>query len=254
MRNLAAGRAASRRYYAAHREEIRLRLAGRHIRGTADYETQRRYCATSRQRARERRASLELSIPERRCACGCGGVTQIADRTVEKWGWVKEERKPVLKGHGRHRSDPVLRFWSYVDRTGDCWIWTGSRLRGRYGLFRVVPSEPMRRTHCVSWEWANGIAVPEGVGVLHKCDNPPCVNPAHLFLGTQLDNMRDCRAKGRMPLGEQRHSAKLTAEKVKEIRSLVSSGRSMSSVARDFGVSAPTIRAIVRGERWRWVA
>lgn len=151
--------------------------------------------------------------------------------------------------------DPIERFWVYVDKTPTCWLWTGS-VAGRYGIFRPVASETMVRAHRYSWEISNG-PIPDGLGALHNCpggDNPLCVNPAHLFLGTQLDNMSDCSRKGRMPRGEQRSSAKLTVEDVRRIRNAVRSGQSMQSLAREFGVSGPTVQSIVHRRKWAWVA
>lgn len=89
------------------------------------------------------------------------------------------------------------RFWKYVDKTHGCWEWSGSLDNFGYGQFSIGRS-PKRRTikaHRWSWENSNGPTV--GMCVLHRCDNRKCVNPAHLFLGTRSDNMRDMHAKGR---------------------------------------------------------
>lgn len=96
----------------------------------------------------------------------------------------------------------IARFWARVNKEGPvhpvlgtrCWEWTGCRVRGYGQLFRA-PGTP-DRTHRISWELAHG-AIPPGMYVCHKCDNPPCVNPEHLFVGTSSDNHRDCVAKGR---------------------------------------------------------
>jgi hypothetical protein len=110
---------------------------------------------------------------------------------------------------GRQRMRPIAeRFWSKVDRDGPvpvhqpdlgpCWRWTGS-VSGRYGHGEIGAGrrgEGNRKAHRVSWEIHRG-PIPEGVQVLHRCDNGLCVNPEHLRLGTQGDNMRDMSAKGR---------------------------------------------------------
>lgn len=100
---------------------------------------------------------------------------------------------------------PASRFWAKVWKTAGCWWWMGSRGTGSkkcfYGDFRVGGGTRARTihksAHRAAWEFTFG-PIPAGLSVLHHCDNPPCVNPAHLFLGTQTDNMRDASAKGRM--------------------------------------------------------
>lgn len=96
------------------------------------------------------------------------------------------------------RSDVPASFWQKVDKgTEDgCWIWTGARHRKGYGRFAVANRRKVY-AHRYSWELAHG-PIPDGLFVLHRCDNPPCVNPGHLFLGTNQDNMRDAAAKGRL--------------------------------------------------------
>lgn len=99
------------------------------------------------------------------------------------------------------------RFWSKVDRGGGpdaCWLWTAHKTRGGYGQLRVDGHQAT--AHRVSWELAHG-PIPPGHGyhgtcVLHRCDNPPCCNPSHLFLGTNADNMADMKAKGRQARGD----------------------------------------------------
>ena len=146
------------------------------------------------------------------------------------------------------------RFWSKVDKTDTCWNWTASRFWHGYGCFGVKEGEKYktRYAHRVAYEEVVG-PIPDGLFVLHKCDNRGCVRPDHLFLGTQLDNMRDCSRKGRKPgvprFGEQNPQSKLTADDVKEIRRI---GKSMSQqkIANMFGVSQTLIGLILRGKSW----
>ena len=106
--------------------------------------------------------------------------------------------------------------------------------------------------HRISWALENG-PVPEGMMVLHSCDNPGCVNPAHLFLGTHFDNMRDMVAKKRQARGESVYRSKLTAEDVREIRQLIAIGRSHGGIAREYGVLRTAIGNINTGYTWAWL-
>lgn len=111
------------------------------------------------------------------------------------------------------------------------------------------------RAHRLSWELVNG-PIPKGIAVCHVCDNPPCVNPAHLFLGTQAENVSDMVAKGRArggpPSGELHPKAKLTREAVVAIRARYSAGGiSLQSLADEHGVSKKTVLNVVKGRIWR---
>ena len=110
---------------------------------------------------------------------------------------MTEERIGAFIPQGR--KDPRVRFWSFVEPRGDCWEWTGATHGGGYGKFcyRAAPKVMLQRTaHRISWEMLYG-PVPDGLLVCHSCDNPPCVRPNHLFLGTHAANMRDMKQKGR---------------------------------------------------------
>lgn len=140
----------------------------------------------------------------------------------------------------------VSRFWSRVEKRDRCWLWSGCRVRG-YGHLRV--GGVLVRAHRFAWEVAFG-PVPPGHSVCHHCDNPACVNPGHLFLGTHAENMRDMAIKGRScpwP-GESNPRAKLTADEVAEIRRRPDP---RSTLAREFGVSLSLISAIRNRRVWR---
>lgn len=149
------------------------------------------------------------------------------------------------------------RFWNKVDIRGpdDCWEWTGGRAHKLpYGLFRVSkdPKASPKPAHRVSWQLTNG-PIPEGMFVCHHCDNPPCVNPAHLFLGTPADNLIDMRAKGRGPKpirGEAMPTSKVTADDVREIRQRVAAGEMQSELALEFGLTKSGINRIWLRHTW----
>lgn len=130
------------------------------------------------------------------------------------------------------------RFWQRVSIGGinECWWWQGHKRADGYGIFKGFSGRKDRRAHRYSYEQFVG-PITNGLHVLHRCDNPPCVNPKHLFLGTQADNTRDMHNKGR----DRRYfekNRKLTSEQVQEILMSVESG---SVLGRKFGVSASTI-------------
>lgn len=144
------------------------------------------------------------------------------------------------------------RFWSKVVRGSACWEWTGARTRRGYGKFgEGGRSGRTVEAHRMAWRLTHG-DIPDGMCVCHRCDNPLCVNPDHLFLGTHLDNMRDMRAKDRGARGERHGSAKLTAHDVWQIKRIYATGcRSEYKLAKQFGVYPSHIHSIVSGSKWR---
>jgi hypothetical protein len=138
-------------------------------------------------------------------------------------------------------------FWSRVTKGGkdDCWEWCGAigKTRG-YGMFQFGGS-PVA-AHRASWMIHKGV-IPADIYVLHRCDNPPCVNPNHLFLGTNQDNYDDRDAKGRVAHGERAAKAKLTESQVLAIRK---SDESDAALGRVYGVHASTIRCARSGFKW----
>ena len=183
--------------------------------------------------------------------CGDAFTTQAA--------WVK---RGGGKYCGRACADAAPRpqrvnlaehFWTRVDKNGPphpyqphlgpCWLWTGARYDTGYGE-AAVNSRP-RGAHRVAWELTNG-AIPLGQLVCHSCDNPPCCNPAHLFLSTDAGNALDKVKKGRAP-------TKISAEAVLAIRARHASGEQQLTLARDFGLSKNMVWLIVNRKAWKHI-
>ena len=143
------------------------------------------------------------------------------------------------------------RFWPKVDIRGpdDCWPWMASTACG-YG--QIENNGRVLRAHRVVWELVNG-EIPTGTCCLHHCDNPRCVNPSHLFLGTQADNLRDAAEKGRTARGQDHGNAKLTNEDIQHIRSRLRHGHPQGEIASELGVSLTTISSINTGRGWGWL-
>lgn len=170
-------------------------------------------------------------------------MTPLADRT---------------KGYSLH-DPPEVRFWAKVDKSlgpDGCWVWTAGKTGSGYGVLTI--DYKAVSVHRFSYELHCG-PIPEGRFVCHHCDNPACVNPTHLFLGTPKDNMHDMIAKGRQVRttpprhsGEDHPNARLTWKQVSEMRSLFATGTySISELALQYGVTNANIGMIVHWRTWR---
>ena len=149
------------------------------------------------------------------------------------------------------RGDPRIRFWKRVNKSGPngCWVWEGSKDKLGYGRFNLGgrSGRPVLIHH---YAWMDIYGRFPRDCLLHKCDNPSCCNPDHLFEGSRKDNVDDMIAKGRMPRGEKRGHAKLNRKKVLRILQLVKTNRSICSLARQYDVSKNIICGIRDGLRW----
>jgi hypothetical protein len=152
----------------------------------------------------------------------------------------------------------IQRFWAKVtiaDGPNPCWEWCAARNKWGYGRFYPQGGYSSQYAHRYSYELFHG-PIPPDLQVLHRCDNPCCVNPNHLFLGTQRDNVKDMIAKGHMVdnNGERSASAKLTAEQVRQIRQIHAQGEiNQTELAHRYQVSSRTIGYIVNRQKWRSV-
>jgi hypothetical protein len=161
--------------------------------------------------------------------------------------------------------DFVTKFWSKVDRRGadECWLWLGGHTPAGYpAIWRDTRNYG---AHRIALEFALGRALDNGMQACHRCDNPGCVNPQHLFEGTVKENRRDMFNKGRqpqwtrppdelLPRGAKHWKARLTEASVREIRAMGAAHVSQRHIARLFGVDPSTVSKIVSGSEWRHVA
>lgn len=139
------------------------------------------------------------------------------------------------------------RFWAMLDYSTEHHLWTGGQNGIGYGQWRYRGRTIV--AHRLAWILTHG-PIPEGLFVCHRCDTPLCCNPAHLFLGTHDDNMRDKSAKGRQARGEQQGLARLTEDNVRAIRDQRASGVARAAIAAQFSISLATVGQIIRRKTW----
>lgn len=151
------------------------------------------------------------------------------------------------------RQTTEKRFWSKVEIGGldECWPWTGRKHKFGYGamMFR----RKIYTAHRLAYLLVRG-EFDEKLDCCHRCDNPPCCNPLHLFLGTAKDNITDAINKGRFAQGQRNGRSRLTSEQVEEIKKTVApSQRGMKLIARRFGISKSCLYCIVHGRTWKHI-
>jgi hypothetical protein len=144
------------------------------------------------------------------------------------------------------------RLWRHVRRGApdDCWEWQAGRNRGGYGRMEIGHPRRSFGAHRAAYLLCVG-DIPDGLDVLHSCDNPPCCNPAHLFLGTDCDNASDCIAKGRKAVGAATNCSGLTDEDVLAIRRRYAAWETSVALAAEFRVHPNAVLAIVHGRTWK---
>lgn len=194
-------------------------------------------------------ASNTLTPAIRRCeACGAPLLQKAGEKPVHY-----RKRKYCGYACSRPRGGPIpqpveARFARKVQVTDGCHLWAGAKNSDGYGSFNVGGVACL--AHRVAYDLAHGS--PGSAQVLHRCDNPACVNPDHLFLGDHADNMADMarKGRGRTRVGPAHHAAKLDPEKVRSIRA---DPREHRVIAKDYGVSHMVIGAVKRRETWKHV-
>jgi len=145
------------------------------------------------------------------------------------------------------------RFFNKVRKTKKCWIWNGAKTSKGYGRFKIKGK--LKLSHRISYLIRYGM-FDENMFICHKCDNPRCVKPSHLFLGTRSDNMIDCYEKGRLYIGKgnflkgHKDSAILTDRKVIKIKKMIQSGEKLISISKKFKIKYQTIRDLSSGRTY----
>lgn len=163
--------------------------------------------------------------------------------------------------HEQNQLTAEERFWKFVDKTpglgpkGDCWEWRGL-VNKTHGYGYMTAAKKKYRVHKFSYMLHAGTTEVKGaLIVMHSCDNRICVNPEHLSLGTNAQNMKDASERGRMEHGSKRHCAKLDDDKVREIRAKYAAGGiTQKALGAEYGVRQYVIWLIVHRERWKHVS
>ncbi len=183
--------------------------------------------------------------------CECGAVVSVTAQTLinrDSSGCRLCGRRGRGLGERRRQRPITDRFWEKVLIADGCWTWTGhidSKGYGRLGSDHAG-------AHRLSWEINVG-PIPDNLWVLHYCDNPSCVRPDHLFLGTIIDNLADMVSKGRHPRGETNGRAKTTEERVRAMRARHAAGAGRRELAIEFGMSLSQTGAILSRKNWKHV-
>lgn len=200
------------------------------------------------------------------CQCSCGATKLVASYLLREGktrscGCLRREvAATAMRRHrllARHIVLPIAeRFWAKVEKAAPgvgvhCWVWTGFRNAKGYGHFGANG----KRFIASRFAWAITYGpIPVGLCVCHRCDNPPCVRPDHLFLGTISDNNQDAARKGRLKRwqqGENNGRAKLNLRQALEVQARALAGEKRQALADEFGVAEVTVRRIATGRTWR---
>ena len=177
-------------------------------------------------------------------------VEAITDFTRDQLR-VALKRRGLLRGRLDYHGTPESRLDAgyRVDPETGCWNWIRGTNNMGYGMIKTGIRSKL--AHRAMYEVVRGEKVPDHLDLCHQCDNPPCCNPDHLFIGTRAENMQDAGRKGRIPLGEAKPNAKLTHEQVAHIREMAARGMAQRRIAEMVGISFKTINSVVLRKSWR---
>lgn len=164
----------------------------------------------------------------------------------------KDQRSPGRPGASRLSIEE--RFWQRVQKAGpdECWPWLGAQGGYGHGMFWFSAERKRESAHAIALELATGIRRPDGLYCCHRCDNPPCCNPAHLYYGTPRKNGADMVDRARNPRGVQKHNALLSEAQVVEIRTRYFAGETAAALAAEFGIRTGHLSNITRGRMWKY--
>lgn len=186
------------------------------------------------------------------CLCGCGApVTKPSNRYIRSHNGYPPHVSHANGARSKafYEATREARFWARVRKGDGCWEWTGARTRHGYGWV-TIGGKP-GRAHRWAYIFAVG-PIPDGMHILHSCDNPPCCRPDHLHVGTHAENMIEMSQRGRAgrPIGEMSGKAKLTWPEVEDIRWRAARGEHRKAIAARYGIGTSTVDGIVSGARW----
>lgn len=185
---------------------------------------------------------------------GCDGVLYARGFCHKHYQRVMRYGDPL--GGVKNHATPEERFWRFVEKFDGCWKWTGNKKPNGYGvLSRGSKADGYYLAHRFSWMLHNNAEIPNGMFVMHKCDNPECTNPEHLTIGTAKDNTQDMISKGRrktvVSVGSENGKSLLDEEKVRFIRQ---SDLSHAELGRVLHVSPNCVRGVRVGRTWGHVS
>jgi len=191
-----------------------------------------------------------------KCLCDCGNKVEVSTGALN--GYKKScgclntdtRRKNALSMGKKNKKKLKDRFFSFVEKTEYCWNWIGDIGVGGYG--RIWHNGKTVKAHRLSYIKFKG-KIPKGILVCHKCDNPKCVNPDHLFLGTEKDNTDDRDNKDRQARGSCHGMSKFTDKDIIEIKTLLLKNITISEIAKIYAVDWGTIKNIKSGKTWKHI-